>query len=39
MLDLILATFVAAVFSGGFWCGQKFRTVAAMKAALLNLFK
>lgn len=39
MVDLILATFVAAVFAGGFYCGQKYRTVAGMKAAIVGWFK
>ena len=39
MVDLILMIFVLAVFAAGFWCGQKFRTVAAMKSAILALFK
>lgn len=39
MVDLILLVFVLAVFAVGFWCGQKFRTVAGMKAAIGGWFK
>lgn len=39
MVDLILLVFVLAVFAAGFWCGKKYRTVAAMKSAILALFK
>lgn len=39
MIDLILLAFVLAVFAGGFWCGQKFRTRAAMFAAIKGWFK
>ena len=39
MVDLILLVFVLAVFAAGFWCGQKFRTVAGMKSAIAAWFK
>ncbi len=39
MVDLILLVFVLAVFAAGFWCGNKFRTVAAMKSAIAAWFK
>jgi hypothetical protein len=39
MVDLILLVVVLAVFAAGFWCGQKFRTVAGMKAAIASWFK
>lgn len=39
MVDLILLVFVLAVFAAGFWCGQKFRTVAGLKAAVISWFK
>lgn len=39
MIDLILLVFVLAVFAAGFWCGQKFRTVVAMKSAIASWFK
>lgn len=39
MVDLILLAFVIAVFAAGFWCGQKFRTWAAMKEAVKGWFK
>ena len=39
MIDLILLVFVLAVFAGGFWCGQKFRTIAGMRAAVKAWFK
>lgn len=38
MVDLILLVFVLAVYAAGFWCGQKFRTVAAMKTAFVAWF-
>lgn len=39
MIDLILLVFVLAVFAAGFWCGKKFRTFAAMRAAAKAWFK
>jgi hypothetical protein len=39
MVDLILLVFVLAVFAAGFWCGQKFHTVAGMKEAIAGWFK
>ncbi len=39
MVDLILLTFLLAVFAAGFWCGQKFRTTAAMVDAIKGWFK
>lgn len=39
MVDLILLVFVLAVYAAGFWCGQKYRTVAGMKAAIADWFK
>lgn len=39
MVDLILLVFVLAVFAAGFWCGQRYRTLAGVKEALLSLFK
>lgn len=38
MIDLILLVFVLAVFAAGFWCGQKFRTFAAMRSAVKSWF-
>ena len=39
MVDLILLVFVLAVFAAGFWCGQKFKTTAAMVTAFKGWFK
>ena len=39
MVDLILLVFVLTVYVAGFWCGQRYRTLAGMKEAFLNLFK
>ena len=39
MVDLILLVFVLAVFAAGFWCGQRYRTLAGMKEAFIGLFK
>ena len=39
MIDLILLFFVFGVFYGGFWCGNKYHTLSAMKAAALAYFK
>lgn len=36
MIDLILACFVAGVFFGGFWCGQKFGSLKAMFQAAVE---
>ena len=39
MVDLILLVFVLAVYAAGFWCGQRYRTLAGMKDAFLAWFK
>lgn len=39
MVDFILLAFVLMVFAAGFWCGQKYRTLDALKTAFKNLFK
>ena len=38
MVDFILLVFVLAVFAAGFWCGQRFRSLAGMKEAFIRLF-
>jgi hypothetical protein len=39
MVDLILAGAIGGAFAAGFWAGQKYRTWAAMKAAIKAKFK
>lgn len=38
MIDLILLTFCAGLFAGGFWCGKTFSSFVAMKNAALKWF-
>lgn len=39
MVDLILAAFVAATFAGGFWCGRRLPSRAALVERLKQPFK
>lgn len=37
MLDLILLTFSAGLFAGGFWCGSTYGTVKTMGRTVSDL--
>lgn len=39
MIDFILLTFVLGVFYGGFYCGNKFKTLQGMWTAAKELVK
>lgn len=39
MIDLIILIVLLVIFASGFWCGQKYRTLDALKTAFKNLFK
>lgn len=39
MVDLILFGFTVAMFAGGFWCGNKYRTYSAMWQAAKDWLK